>query len=337
LIAAMKKHGSMSYSIISILAFSLILSQGYAQTAEETDTEKCARKIRNNCVKCVYTVNAYLKIDSNGSGTPQARWKRNVGTAIPIDDEGYLITLRNVVENAEKVKVVSSSGEKIEARVVGSDYTGCISVLKIDRRFVRFVPNIIPLKTLTSGNKVFFLGVVPGMLVDVSCGIISRVMASDGTFEVKGDDIPKTSGTPVFDRDENVLGLLAYQIKQEGASHVRGEAERKYLIISHEHAAVLARHVISNNRPSCGWLGVCIDLTSSNGSGILITDVIEGSPAEKSDIRPNDIICEYNGHTISSPSQFSDYFSRTRAGDTVTIKLIRGNRHISVDVKLAGR
>jgi len=334
---AMKKYGFVLYSVVSFFVLSSVLPRGYAQTTGETDTEKCARKIRNNCVKCVYTVNAYLKIDSNGSESPRARWKRNVGTAIPIDDEGYLITLRSVVENAEKVKVVSSSGEKIEARVVGSDYTGCISVLKIDGRFIRFIPNIIPLKTLKAGSKVFFLGVVPGMSVDVSCGTVTRVMASDGTFEVRGDDIPRTSGTPVFDRDENVLGLLAYQIKPEGVPPARSRAERKYLIISHEHAAVLARHVISNNRPRCGWLGVCIDLTSSNGNGILITDVIEGSPAEKSDIRPNDIICEYNGHTISSPSQFSDYFSRTKAGDTVTIKLIRGNRHLSVDVKLAGR
>jgi len=313
-----------------------------AQTAPGTESDAFASKIHLNCKQFIYTVNAYSRIKP-GVLVPKkhtaknARWQRNVGTAIPIDKNGHLITLNNVVNNAEKIRIITHSGNKIRARIVGSDYTGSITVLKINDQHISTLPGISSLNIMRSGEEVFFLGVVPGMSVDVHSGIIKAIRPSDGTIEVSTTGNPGTSGTPVFDKDENILGLLAFQVDNNNVPSTTVPKENTYLVISLEYASVLARRVIINKESGCGWLGVCIDFTSSGKNGILISDVIKDSPAYKSHIKPLDRIFEFNGIPISTPNQFSDAFSTANAGETVLIKILRGNENLSFNVKLNGR
>jgi len=323
-----------------VLALSLIPeTEVFCQTASGSDTTGCAGNISRHCRCFVYTVNAYTKLardDVKVSETTgkKATWQRNVGTAISIDEDGHLITLQNVVDGADKIKIITSNGKKLKAHVIGSDYTGRITVLKIDPEFVSSLPTHTSMHDIQAGSTVYFLGVVPGNSVDVNRGLVSRLLQSDGTFEVKAPGVSGTSGTPVFDEDKNLLGLLAYQVDSSSERSADIPSEKTYLVISYEHAAVLAQRVISSTKPKCGWLGVCVDLKYTGDDGIHITGVIDGSPADQSDIQPDDIIYEYNGTPVTSLHQFSNVFTGTKAGDTVLIKLLRGERRLSVSVKL---
>jgi len=167
--------------------------------------------------------------------------------------------------------------------------------------------------------------------------LISGIHQSDGTFEVVTSRIPGTSGTPVFDNNENVLGLLGYEV--DATNDYTGSAvdKKTYLIFSLEHASVLAKQVISKTKPKCGWLGVCIDLTSSCTDGIMITNVIKGSPADLSNLKAKDKIYEFNGLPVSNVRDFSEAFMKSKAGETVSIKVLRGDERIAVNVKLTGR
>ena len=177
---------------------------------------------------------------------------------------------------------------------------------------------------------------MPGMSVDVKCGGITSLNPSDGTFEVKTDSIPGTSGTPVFDSNEHVLGLLAYKVDTNSGSQTVADGNN-YLIISLEHASVLAKQIIRKKKPKCGWLGICIDLTSINEDGILVTNIIDGSPAAKGNIQPQDRIYEYNGCPVRSIRDFSEAVTDSKAGDTVTIRVLRGMNRLTMNVTLAER
>ena len=304
-----------------------------------SDNSLYADRIQKRCKSCVFTVNAYSRIDENASGGDggKKKWLRSVGTAVPVGKEGHLLTLYSVVEDAEKVEVVNDAGEKTPAEIVGSDHTGRIAVLKIDPGFVKYVPEVVSINQVKSGDEVFFLGVVPGMSVDVCRGLIRKVRKSDGTIELTTSDNPGTSGTPIFDKNECVIGLLAFQVDADDDSIHGDSKEKVYIAVSLEYASVLAHRVIDEAKPKCGWLGVCIDLTDPGDNGLLIKDVIEDSPADHSNLRPQDRIYEFNGVPVNTPHQFSDVFSRTKSGETVSLKIFRGDRRMSIDVLLTDR
>jgi len=95
-----------------------------------------------------------------------------------------------------------------------------------------------------------------------------------------------------------------------------------------------------------GWLGVGIqDLSKEleqyygveSSGGVLITQVFEGDPAEKSGIKPNDIIVEINGETVTSARELSSIIANTEIGKKTTIKLLRNGKRKTVQVELAKR
>ena len=151
------------------------LSVSLAETIPEKDSQALAKEIHQKYKQFIFTVNAYKKLHSPNLSSKKDTfkkdgWSRNVGTAIPIDDRGYLITINSVVKDAEKVRIIRSTGEKVEASVLGCDHTGRIAVLKINDRFTSKLPKIVSLDQIQSGDEIFFLGVIPGMSVDAGFG-----------------------------------------------------------------------------------------------------------------------------------------------------------------------
>lgn len=330
----------MGKALYLALFFCAYVATGVSGTdASATDSgNDVARKIHDNCRQCVFTVNAYSRISADSATAlknsgKEYKWQRNIGTAIPIDNEGHLITLNSVVKGAEKIKIITHDGETIRAGLLGSDMTGRIAVLKIDESYIPHVPNATTAQKIVTGEKVYFLGVVPGMSVDINTGTITGVNLADGSIEVKTVKTPGTSGTPVFDNNENVIGILAYQVDPNGVK----PKEATYLVFSLEHATLLSKQVISATRPKCGWLGVCVDLTVAGDDGVVIENIIEGSPAHASSLKPKDRILEFNGQPIRNVRDFSDAFIKTKAGETISIKIVRNNQPMTVGVTLKGR
>ena len=341
---AMNRKCLLTHGICAYIAFFAVpIQYTVAETISEAEVRVIAKKIQKNYNQCVFTVNSFTRLTPEYS-VPQVKnkkyvkWCRNVGTAIPIDDQGHLITLHRVVENAEKVEVITSTGKKVNAHVLGCDDTGHISVLQIEDYSKRsIIPKITSLNNIHPGNEVFFLGVVPGMSIAVNSGLIGNIRLHDGIFEVNTDCNPGTSGTPVFDKDENILGFLAFQIDKNNHTTPGETYENTFLVISSEYASVLARHIINNSNAQCGWLGLYIDPISSVKDGVIIKNVVKGSPANKSGLQPLDKIIEFNNIPISTLLQLCEAFSNKRSGETVSLKILRADRLLSFRVTLIER
>jgi len=335
------KKVDFSFLTMMVCAVVFIMSSPAPAFSQAAGTDNCqdADRIQKRCNACVFTVNAYSRIDDDASGNEgtKKKWLRSVGTAVPIDENGHLMTLYSVVRDAEKVGIITHTGEKTPATVIGSDHTGRIAVLKIDPGLVMYVPDVVSINCVKPGDDIFFLGVVPGMSVSVCCGSIRKIRKCDGTIELTTSDNPGTSGTPIFDKNECIIGLLAFQVEADDDSVHADTADDVYIAVSLEYASVLAHRVIDEAKPKCGWLGVCIDLTDPGSNGLLIKGVIAGSPADRSELRPLDRIYEFNGVPVTTPHQFSDVFSRTKSGETVSLKIFRGDRRMSINVILTDR
>ncbi|MCE5249190.1 S1C family serine protease [bacterium] len=303
-------------------------------------SEKIEAKYKNS----VYTVNAYTKLKGDTDDKQiknKTRWCRNVGTAFPIDEQGHLITFLCVVKKAEKVVVVSRSGDESHAEIVGTDKTEKIAILKIMKPFLFTPPPISKWNSIHPGNKVILLGVHPENEHLVTQGVISKIHDSDGAVLVSIPGNPGTAGTPVFDSAEKLLGILAFHVKDKflPEGEISGE-NNFYVVIPMEYASVIAYSIINNEQTQSGWLGISIPFIEGDNNGdkgVKIQSVAENSPAAQCGLQPHDMIIEYNGFPVSTPKEMITAVASTKSGDTVPIKVIRQDSILQFKATLISR
>ncbi len=276
--------------------------------------------------KFVFTVNAYSRTD--GKDMPNdPRWRRNVGTAFPVDERGYLMTLSCVLRNAERIQVTDSEGGRFEASLVGVDQTGGIGVLKILKNDGAPVSRIASVRAVRSGSRVTFVGTPAGGELTATEGSVESVY-DDGSMVVTVDGEPGTSGTPVFNDDGQAIGLLAYHIESDRSEAVSRAGS--YLVFPMEYAALMARSIINRFEGRSGWMGV-----SAFVNDLAVREVYPGSPAEKAGLRPGDRLLEFNGKQLSSPEDLVRASGATRPGDTARVKVARNGDVLSLTLRLA--
>ena len=297
--------------------------------------------------RSIFTVNAYTEIRYDDSikrnKNNNQRWCQNVGTAFSVDNNGYLITFNSVIKDAKEVQVISSTGDKIKASVIGCDKSEKISVLKIDDYIDLSIPGESLSNNMNPGDEVILLCIKEIGLKAIS-GIISDIRPHYGTVIVNISGNPGTSGTPVFDKNQRLLGFLAYQIEKNGKEKNNTAPDNSvsetnsYLVISSEFAWVTARLIINKSEGNCGWLGIASSINNINTpvkDGVVIKGIVKNSPAEKSGLTINDKIIKFNSIPISSFVGLIEALTDTKAGDTVPIHFLRGDRILSSDVTLS--
>jgi len=306
----------------------------------EAEILRLTERIKSKYERYVYTVNAYSRISRHKSINEKKERvslsRKKVGTAFPLDDMGHLITLRCVVKQAGNVRVISRSGEEIFADVVESVKSGRISILKIDQPNLEAPPPTAQWNSLHPGNKVFLLCVCPKNILSAISGTISEVRNSNWSIIVSVYGNPEiTAGTPVFDTNEHLVGIVGFKVKtEESLSNKSSEIKTSYIVIPMEYASVIARSIIKKPETHSGWLGVFISEKDKADNGVDIQYVVQDSPAAKCGIKSSDCITEFNGIPVSSPNKMIEAASSTKAGDTVSIKILRNGKVIVLNATL---
>jgi Do/DeqQ family serine protease len=271
------------------------------------------------------------------------------GSGVIVSEDGYILTNRHVVEGVNRIVVALWNNQRFEAKLIGSDEFTDIAVLKIEPGNTRLVP-----ATLGDSDKVrvgdwaIALGNPFGLRQTMTVGVVSALGrtpretgASIGYTEFIQTDAAinqGNSGGPLCNIRGEVIGINTAILSPTGGSIGIGFA------IPINTAKFVMEQLIKRGKVVRGWLGVELQdvedvpdpaaLGLKELRGVIINDVIAGSPAEKAGLKPKDVILEYNGIPVRNIAHIQSLVGRTAPGTTVPLKILRDGKEMTVNVQI---
>ena len=262
------------------------------------------------------------------SGRTRFRVNTSFASAVIIDPDGYLVTNWHVVVDAAEIQVELGDGRFIAPEVVGLDAETDLALLKIDSRSLPAI-HLGSSRRLRIGDVVLAIGNPYGLTKSVTQGIVSatgRAALELATFEdfIQTDAAINAgnSGGALVNTNGELVGINTAVLTQDTATEGIGFAIPVDLVRG------VVEELKKHGRVIRGYLGlVPDDLTSAerdqigvdDNSGILITEVYAGGPAERAGLRVNDIILSMNGEPILQERQALLIAASTKPGDEIDV------------------
>ena len=279
-----------------------------------------------------------------GPGVPQDRYEsESLGSGFIISADGYVLTNEHVVRGAEEIIVKLHDRRQLKAELIGVDKRSDVAVLKI--KGGDNLPHVELAKTnpLKVGEWVIAIGSPFGFDYTVTAGIVSAIgrnLRSEQYVPFIQTDVainPGNSGGPLFNQDGAVVGINSQIFSRSGG----------YMGMSFAIPIKLALQVTDQLREDGhvrrGWLGVLIqevdrDLAKAFGldrpKGALVAQVMPDSPAERSGLKVEDIILDFNGRPVNDSSSLPPLVGATVPGETVPVTVWRDGKPQLVQVKI---
>ena len=276
----------------------------------------------------------------------QTRRSLSLGSGVIVSDKGYILTNHHVVEAADEIEVALADTRRAAARVVGSDPETDLAVLKVDLKNVP-AATFAQSEQARVGDIVLAIGNPFGVGQTVTSGIISALGRSHlgiNTFEnfIQTDAAinPGNSGGALVDVNGNLLGINTAIYTRSGGSQGIGFAIPSSL------AKQVMEQIIENGTVTRGWVGIGVqDLTPELAeslklpkvNGALITDVVNGSPADKAGIKPGDVLTGVEGKPVTDYSSTLVLIAALKPGATATLKVLREKNELDLKVNVGKR
>ncbi|MYF48267.1 MAG: Do family serine endopeptidase [Candidatus Dadabacteria bacterium] len=258
---------------------------------------------------------------------------KGLGSGFIMSSDGYIITNNHVVRKAEEIEVILEGGKKYTAKIVGTDPVTDLALLKIDPEVPLPAVEMGDSSTLAIGDWVFAIGNPFGLGHTVTAGIVSAkgralgIGRYDNFIQTDAAINPGNSGGPLFHSEGRVVGVNT-------AVMARGQGLGFAIPINM--AKIVIEHLKVHGRVIRGWLGIMIqDITPeiSEALGIkrdkggLVSEVKEGSPADKAGLRRGDVIVSVEGEEIPDAATLARKLALTQPGvDTKFVVLSDGEK-----------
>ncbi|MBA2492978.1 MAG: Do family serine endopeptidase [Gammaproteobacteria bacterium] len=269
--------------------------------------------------------------------------EESLGSGFIVSRDGYVITNRHVVEDADEIVVRLSDRRELLAEEVGHDSHSDIALLKIEADHLP-VLKLGSSRALRQGEWVLAIGSPFGFDHSVTAGIVSakgRSLPSENYVPFIQTDVainPGNSGGPLFNLAGEVVGVNSQIFSQTGGFMGLSFA------IPIEVAMDVARQLKTDGFVSRGWLGVYIQEVTGEfadsfnmeiPTGALVTMLLPGSPARAGDVRVGDIILEFDGRKVSGSAALPPMVGSTRAGQRVELVILRNGKRITRRLKVS--
>jgi serine protease Do len=339
-----------------------------SQTASKAESPEVLTQLTNSVQALVRKVSpsvvqvttaGFRPLDegSRGESNMVVGKQRNIGSGAIIDPDGYIVTNAHVVAGAHQVQVTLSSpademspafsghgsrGRTLAAHIIGISSELDVALLKVEAKGLPALP-IGKYDRLQQGEIVFAFGSPSGLRNSVSMGVVSAVarqLDADNPLVFIQTDAPinpGNSGGPLVDINGELMGINTFIFSQSGGneglgfaipSAVVGFAYPQLRQYGHLHRGIIGIHVQTVTPGLAAGLGLSRDW------GVVIGDVVPGSPAAEAGLKIQDIILAVNGRPIDNLPFFFLSFFMVNPGERVNIEVLRGTASLTFEVKV---
>lgn len=274
---------------------------------------------------------------------PTEQVQENLGSGVIVSSEGYILTNNHLVGNADEVLVRLPDKREFDAEIVGSDERTDVAVLKIKADNLPTVP-IGDSDILRLGESVIAIGYPFRVGQTVTKGIVSalnrgnlQLTQYENFIQTDAAINPGNSGGALINTRGELIGINTAILSRTGGSQGIGFA------IPISMANGVMEKILRDGRVIRGWLGVLpqdIDpqmaelFDADVTEGVVITEIVEDSPAEEAGIERDDIVITLDGKPVRDGMAFRNMVAAIDPGRKVDIEVIRDGRTKRMTVEI---
>lgn len=273
------------------------------------------------------------------------------GSGVVINDKGYIATNNHVISGAQQIQVTLASGAVYSAKVVGTDTTTDLAVIKLDNppsdlKVAEFADS----DNLAVGEAVMAIGNPLGYDDTATTGIVSAlnrpVTVTDddnnaivtNAVQIDAAINPGNSGGPTFNAAGQVIGINSSIASTASSSGTAGSIGIGFAIPSNLVKRV-TNEIIDNGSVKHVVLGITIKSSSVEADGVTrgcaqVQAVTDGGPASKAGVKAGDSIVAFNGKAVNNNYSLLGYVRASAMGDKVKLTVVRGGNTMDLEVTL---
>lgn len=278
-------------------------------------------------------VNAVVSVSTESS----------VGSGFFVSADGYVVTNHHVISDATKVSITTAAGKQYSAKIVGSESSNDVALLKVDGEEFSCV-EVGSSASLAVGDQVVAIGNPLGTLTaTLTSGYVSakdRTVTTDGTamnmLQTDAAINSGNSGGPLFNMKGEVVGITT--AKYSGNSNSGASIEGIGFAIPFDDVAGILTDLGKFGYVTGAYMGVTVrdveQVVQDYGfpAGAYIESVENGSAAQKAGLQMKDIVVNVGGYEVNSVSQLTIVLRKFKAGDTTTITVFRSGQNVNMEI-----
>jgi serine protease Do len=317
---------------------------------------KVLSSLEEDITSLVESVKPSLVTIETESYTVKGERKKNipstfVGSGIIYTSDGYILTSASVVGRMRSFQVTLPGNKSVNGTLVGTDEESNLAVLKVE------ATNLTPAKLGDSdrikvGSWLTVVGNSYGLPNAVALGLVNG-LREDGFIQMSANVSPGNSGGPVLDTYGRVIGLVSAKLSEYSYisattfySDKKGEkviyvpareieipTSGISLALPANKVKAIADQIIKHGSVRRGYLGIYpqeLDRAMSEKynvhAGVLVSEVVEGSPAEKAGLISGDVITRFGGTQVQDVSHIRQLIKDKGAGESVECMIIRDSK-----------
>ena len=268
------------------------------------------------------------------------------GSGFIVSENGYVVTNAHVVDGASAIKVTTHAGDELEAKLVGSDTTNDVAVLKVE---AEDLPAVVlgSSNDLIVGDQVVAIGNPLGDLTStMTVGYVSakdRDVTTDGTtinmIQTDAAINSGNSGGPLFNMKGEVVGITT--AKYSGSSASGATIESIGFAIPIDDVSGMVQDLMDYGYVTGAYLGVMVSNMPEELAkyykmpmGARVEEVTPGYCAEKAGMKAGDIIVKLGGQKVENVTELTRALRKFKAGDTTEVVVFRSGAEVTLTITL---
>ncbi|GAA4831942.1 hypothetical protein GCM10023221_04800 [Luteimicrobium xylanilyticum] len=284
------------------------------------------------------------------------------GSGVILNKDGDVLTNNHVVSGAQSVQVTLADGRIFKAKIVGTDSSTDLAVVKLQDAPDDLSPATLgDSSKVTTGEAVLAVGNPLGLANTATTGIVSALnrpvstSSSDSSGSGSSDSVvtnaiqidaainPGNSGGPLFNAEGQVIGITS-SIATLSSNSLGGDSESGSIGLGFAIPVNLAKNIssqlIKSGTAEHAFLGVTLTDSTATADGVTrqgakVNDVTSGSPADKAGIESGDVIVAIDGVASPGAESLTGFVRAHAAGDVVKLTIVRDGKAVDKSVTLA--